>query len=68
MSGSQWRRLLMSGWVTLVCVVFVAIDNREVRSWLLLAIFGLIPPGMLVWLWNEDRPLPLTSLRMRRKP
>jgi hypothetical protein len=37
------------------------------RSWLLLLVFGVIPPAMLLWLWNKDRPLLMGSLRRRQK-
>ena len=35
------------------------------HSWLLLLVCGAIPPVMLLWLWNEDRPLSIHSLRSR---
>ena len=66
MSGPEWRRGLIGAWLALTCITFVAIDNGELRSWLLLLVFGLIPPAMLVWLWNEDQPLPIESLRVGR--
>ena len=68
MSGPQWRGWLINAWVAVTCITFVVIDNGELRSWLLLLVFGLIPPAMLMWLWNEDQPRPIESLRVGREP
>lgn len=63
MSAPEWRGWLITGWLALTLLTFLVIDNGELRSWLLLLVFGFIPPAMLTWLWNEDRPLPMESLR-----
>lgn len=68
MSAPRWRWFLISVWLVLTCITFIATDSMAVRSWLLILLFGIIPPAMLMWLWNEDRPLPIASLRVRRKP
>ena len=68
MSAPEWRRSLITGWQLLTLITFLVIDNAELRSWLLLLAFGIIPPALLTWLWNEDRPLPMESLRARPKP
>jgi len=47
--------------------VFAAIDSMTTRSWLLVFVFGVTPPAMLLWLWNEDRPLLMGSLRRRQQ-
>ena len=62
MSALYWRWSLIGAWCSLCCFTFVAMDSMAARSWLLLVVFGVIPPAMLLWLWNEDRPLLLGSL------
>jgi hypothetical protein len=66
MSAPQWRWSLIGVWIALTCLTFIVIDSMADRSWLL-AVFGVIPPAMLLWLWNEDRPLLIGSLRRRHK-
>ncbi|HET9191838.1 MAG TPA: hypothetical protein VFD64_10475 [Gemmatimonadaceae bacterium] len=67
MSTSHWRWSLIGVWLAFACVTFIVINSMAVRSWLLLLVFGLIPPAMLLWAWNEDRPLPIGSLHGPRK-
>ena len=67
MSASHWRWSLIGVWLALTSITFIAFDGIAIRSWLLLLVFGFIPPMMLLWAWNEDRPLPIGSLRGRRK-
>jgi hypothetical protein len=45
----------------------IAINGMAPRSGLLLLLFAVVPPAMLLWLWNEDRPLLIGSLRTRQK-
>lgn len=66
MSALRWRWSLVGVWVALTCITFIAINGLAPRSWLLLLVFGAIPPAMLLWLWNEDRPLLIGSLHRRR--
>jgi hypothetical protein len=67
MSAPGWRWSLIGVWITLTCVIFIAIGSMAARSWLLLLVFGTIPPAMLLWLWNEEQPLLIGSLRPRKK-
>ena len=67
MSAPQWRWSLIGLWIALTCVTFAVIDSMTARSWLLLLVFGTVPPAMLLWLWNEDRPLLMGSLRGQQK-
>ena len=67
MSAPQWRWFLIGACVALTCVTFIAIDSIPARSWLLLLVFAVIPPAMLLWLWNDDRPLPIGSLYARKQ-
>ena len=67
MSAPRWRWSLIGVWIALTCITFIAIGSTAARSWLLLLVFGAIPPAMLLWLWNEDRPLLIGSLRPRQK-
>lgn len=63
MSTPRLRLLLIGAWITLACVTFVAVGSVAPRSWLLLLLGGVIPPLMLVWLWTEDGPQLIGSLR-----
>jgi hypothetical protein len=67
MSAPRWRWSLIGVWIALTCIIFIATGSMAARSWLLLVAFGTIPPAMLLWLWNEDRPLLIGSLRPRQK-
>jgi hypothetical protein len=67
MSGPLWRWSLIGVWIALTCITFIAIGSMAARSWLLLLAFSTIPPAMMLWLWNEDRPLLMGSLRPRQK-
>ena len=67
MSAPRWRWSLIGAWLALTCVTFIAFDSTAIRSWLVLLVFGVIPPAMLLWAWNEDRPMPIGSLLGRRK-
>jgi hypothetical protein len=67
MSAPGWRWSLIGVWIALMCVTFIAIGSMAARSWLLLLVFGTIPPAMLLWLWNEDQPVLIGSLRPRQK-
>lgn len=63
MSAPRWRWFLIAVWIAVCSVSFVAIDSLTARSWLLLVALIIVPPLMLLWLWNEDRPMLLGSLR-----
>jgi hypothetical protein len=63
MSPSRWRFLAIGLWVALACITFVWVGSVAARSWLLLVVGGVIPPAMLLWLWNEDGPQLLGTLR-----
>jgi len=67
MSAPRWRWSLIGIWIALAFITFIAIGSMAARSWLLLVVFGAIPPAMLLWLWNEDRPLLIGSLHPRQK-
>ena len=65
MSAPRWRWSLIGLWLVLTCVAFIGMDTLTARAWAVLFLFCVIPPLMLVWLWNEDRPLLLGSLHRR---
>jgi hypothetical protein len=67
MSAPRWRWSLIGVWFALTLMAFIGIDSMAARSWLLLLVFGFVPPAMLLWLWNEDRPLLIGSLHRRPK-
>ena len=66
MSALRWRWSVIGIWLALTCMTFIAIGSMAGRSWLLLVVFAFVPPAMLLWLWNEDRPLPIGSLNRRQ--
>jgi hypothetical protein len=68
MSAPRWRWSLIGVWIALTCIVFVVSNDIASRSWLLLVVFGLIPPAMLLWLWNENGPRPIGSLHGQKHP
>jgi hypothetical protein len=63
MSAPTWRWSLIGLWLTLAVATFVFVDISSARSWLILSIASTIPPGMMLWLWNEDRPMLIGTLR-----
>ena len=63
MSAPRWRLLVIGIWVALACITFVWLGSVATRSWLVLAVSVVIPPSMLLWLWNDDRPELLGTLR-----
>ena len=64
MSAPRWRWSLIGLWLSACCLGFIAIDSMTTaRSWLLLFVSGVVPPLMLLWLRNEDRPMLMGSLR-----
>lgn len=65
MSAPQWRWSVIALWIAVTCITFAAIDSMAVRSWLLLLMAAVTPPAMLLWFWNEDRPVPIGALRRR---
>jgi len=67
MSATRWRWSLIGAWLALTCMAVIAINGIAPRSWLLLLVCGVVPPAMLLWLWNEDRPLLLGSLHRRQR-
>jgi hypothetical protein len=67
MSALRGRWSLIAVWVAFTWITFIAIDSLAPRSWLLLLVVGAIPPAMLLWLWNEDRPLLIGSLHRRQR-
>ena len=66
MSARQWRWSVIGVYLALTCITFIGIGSIAGRSWLLLLLFAFVPPAMLLWLWNEDRPLPIGSLSRRQ--
>lgn len=60
---SRWRWFAIGLWITVAVMAFMMIGSTANRSWLLLILIGVIPPAMLLWLWNEDGPSLLGTLR-----
>lgn len=67
MSSHQWRWCLIASWIAGAAIVFIAVGSWTGRSWLLLCVIAAIPPAMMLWFWNEDRPLILEPIRVRQK-
>jgi hypothetical protein len=65
MSAQRWRRWVIVTWAVLACIgLFVmGLTPRTVSFFV---VCGVVPPAMLLWLWNEDRPLVMGSLSPRK--
>jgi hypothetical protein len=57
MSAPRWRLSLILCWLVVAFAIFVMIGSLSVRSVSVLIALGVIPPAMLMWLWNDDGPL-----------
>jgi hypothetical protein len=57
MSAPRWRLSLIAVWLIVALVAFVMLGSISLRGISLLVVLGLIPPVMLVWLWNDDGPM-----------
>lgn len=68
MSAPQWRWSLIGVWLVSTCIIFAAGGRMAADHWLLLLVFGIVPPAMLLWLWNDDRPLLIGTLSRRQRP
>jgi hypothetical protein len=67
MTAPRLRWSLIGVWLACTCIAFFVIDNVTARSLMLLLVFAVIPPTMLLWRWNENRPLVIGSLYRRQK-
>jgi hypothetical protein len=43
-------------WLSLTVLTAVLLGASSAQAWLLASMVGLIPVGVLVWLWNEGPP------------
>ena len=66
MSAPRWRWSVIGVWVTLACIGLVAIGFTA-RTVSIFVACGIVPPAMLLWLWNEERPLVLGALSPRKR-
>lgn len=57
MSAPRWRWWLIALWVALGGVAFLVMGSTTLRAFMVLAVLGVVPPVMLLWLWNDDGPL-----------
>jgi hypothetical protein len=67
MSSPQWHWYLIASWIAGAALVFIGVGGWTERSWLLLCVIAALPPAMMLWFWNEDRPLIMERIRMRQK-
>jgi hypothetical protein len=51
-----FRWLLCALWTSLALLGFLAADSWAMRSWLALAVVGLVPPVVLLRLWTDGPP------------
>ena len=65
MSAQRWRWSVIGTWVALACIGLFVI-GISARTVSLFAVCGVVPPAMLLWLWNEDRPLVMGSLNSHK--
>lgn len=63
MSTLNTRWFLIAVWVVCAIGIFSVSDAPDMRAWSIFAVAALLPPVMLLWLWNEDGPAPLGTLR-----
>lgn len=66
MSSPRVRWFLIGIWMVLASMVFVSLGSWTERSWLLLFVSATIPPTMMLWFWNEDRPLLMGAVPLGR--
>jgi hypothetical protein len=52
-SVSWW---ISAAWISLTLLVALAADASSVRSWMLVTIFGVVPPVVLLKLWSDGPP------------
>jgi hypothetical protein len=62
MTSLSLRHSLTVTWIGLLLVAFALVDISTVRSWLTLIVLAVVPPLMLLWLWNDDKPVILGAL------
>ena len=63
MSSPHVRLYLIGLWMAVGAMVFIGVGSWTERSWSLLFVAATIPPAMMLWFWNEDRPLNMERLR-----
>jgi hypothetical protein len=51
MASSSWW--ISAAWVSLSLLLALVADASSVRSWMLVTIVGVIPPLVLLKLWND---------------
>jgi hypothetical protein len=66
MPSPRLRWYLIGTWVALAAIAFLSVGSWTDRSWWLLFVSATIPPTMMLWFWNEDQPLLMGTIRMRR--
>jgi hypothetical protein len=54
MTSSSWW--ISAAWVSLSLLLALVADASSVRSWMLVTIVGVIPPLVLLKLWNDGPP------------
>jgi hypothetical protein len=66
MSAPRWRRSVIGIWVALAGIALFVM-GMSVRNVSVFFAAGVVPPVMLLWLWNEDQPMLLGSLNSRER-
>jgi hypothetical protein len=66
MSALSLRSPLTVIWIALAFVAFRWIDISSVRSWLTLMVVAVVPPLMMLWLWNDAKPVLIGALTRRQ--
>jgi hypothetical protein len=54
MASSSWW--ISAAWVSLSLLLALVADASSVRSWMLVTIVGVVPPLVLLKLWNDGPP------------
>lgn len=50
------RWLLCALWLVLALLAFVVVDASTLRGWVAVTVMGLIPPAILLRIWNQGPP------------
>ena len=50
----RWSLCLL--WIALALLTFTVIDASSLRSWLILAAAALVPPAVVLGVWNDGPP------------
>lgn len=56
MSSHSIRCSITASWFALALLTFLAAGDSSGRSWVLLAMAGIVPPAVMLALWKDEPP------------